>query len=309
MIHRLGPFQLALSLPNCPPESDTAYDLREGRLWVGLRMNPGCRNVRELRAPDAPLSHLQRAADVFADRTAVVWKSTRLTYAEYHARQSVGLGIGRNRYCARRCGGDTFAQHSGAGRAHFGVPACGAVLCTINTRLEAASVAYTPDHSGAKLVLVDTALIPLAEAALALMETEAPRLVGLLIMVLPPPDGTRPMVLLAAGNAFAPWVMPQDEWESIALNYIRHHRATQGVVYHHISAYLGTMANVIGWRMQLFGLPDDCAAVSLQRLVPHLDDADDGWHAGLLPRHHRRRRFTTRLPIEGITDSAARPSF
>ncbi len=206
-------------------------------------------------APLTPLSHLQRAADVFADRTAVVWKSTRLTYAEYHARVSqLASALAETGIAPGDVVATLLPNIPAQAEAHFGVPACGAVLCTINTRLEAASVAYTLDHSGAKLVLVDTALIPLAEAALALMEAEAPRLIEVVDHGFTATGRHQTYeTLLADGNPFAPWVMPQDEWESIALNYTSGTTGRpKGVVYHHRGAYLGTMANVIGWRMQLF---------------------------------------------------------
>lgn len=206
-------------------------------------------------APLTPLSHLQRAADVFADRTAVVWKSTRLTYAEYHARVSqLASALAETGIAPGDVVATLLPNIPAQAEAHFGVPACGAVLCTINTRLEAASVAYTLDHSGAKLVLVDTALIPLAEAALALMEAEAPRLIEVVDHGFTATGRHQTYeALLADGNPFAPWVMPQDEWESIALNYTSGTTGRpKGVVYHHRGAYLGTMANVIGWRMQLF---------------------------------------------------------
>ena len=106
--------------------------------------------------PLTPLSHLQRAADVFANREALVYRARRWSYAQYHARVSrlasalVGRGIRPGDVVA------TLLPNIPAQvEAHFGVPAAGAVLNTINVRLDTDTVAYIFGHGGAKLVLVD----------------------------------------------------------------------------------------------------------------------------------------------------------
>ena len=125
-----------------------------------------------------PLSHLRRAADVFANRTAVVWKSTRLSYADYAARVSqlasalAGRGIRPGDVVAT-----LLPNIPAQAEAHFGVPACGAVLNTINTRLDADTVAYIFGHAGAKIVLCDTAFLPLAQEAIRRMEGTAPEII------------------------------------------------------------------------------------------------------------------------------------
>jgi len=207
--------------------------------------------------PLTPLSHLNRAAQVFPDRTAVVYGATRRSYAEYHARCSrlasalAGLGI---------VPGDVVAtllpNVPAQAEAHFGVPAAGAVLNTINTRLDADTVAYIFGHGGARAVLVDTALLDLAEAAAAAMEGPVPQIIevadpeaGL------PATGRFPEyeALLAEADPGFRWVMPADEWESLALNYTSGTTGRpKGVVYHHRGAYLMTMGTVISWRMTLF---------------------------------------------------------
>jgi fatty-acyl-CoA synthase len=176
--------------------------------------------------------------------------------------------------------------------AHFGVPACGAVLNTINIRLDADTIAYILDHGEAKVVLVDRSSLAWSKRAEA----------GWRALPHHRRSGRRPgrampahgphmeyEDLLATGDPDFAWIMPEDEWESLALNYTSGTTGRpKGVVYHHRGAYLMTMGTAISWRMTLHPtLPDHRAAVSLQRLEPHLDDADGGRHGGVLPRHHR----------------------
>ncbi|MFZ0098734.1 MAG: AMP-binding protein [Gemmobacter sp.] len=207
--------------------------------------------------PLTPLSHLKRAADVHADRTALVWRSNRVSYAEYAERVSrfasalVRRGINPGDVVAT-----LLPNLPAQAEAHFGVPACGAVLNTINTRLDADTVGYIFGHAGARIVLVDSALIPLAEAAIKKMEGLAPQI----IEVADHESGHTPSghyleyeAFLAEGDPDFPWIMPQDEWESLAINYTSGTTGRpKGVVYHHRGAYLSTMANVIAWQMQLF---------------------------------------------------------
>jgi len=206
--------------------------------------------------PLTPLSHLARAADLFADRTAVVYGGTRRSYGEYHARVSrlaSALVAGGVRP------GDVVAtilpNIPAQAEAHFGVPAAGAVLNTINTRLDVDTVGYILDHGGAVLVLVDTAFLPLAEAAIAAMDGPAPVIVEVADAEAGiPASGRYPEyeALLAGGDPGAPWILPSDEWESLALNYTSGTTGRpKGVVYHHRGAYLTTMGTVVSWRMVL----------------------------------------------------------
>ena len=206
--------------------------------------------------PLTPLSHLNRAKTVFADKLAVVYGAHRVTYAEYHARVS---RLASALASAGIQSGDVVAtilpNIPAQAEAHFGVPATGAILNTINTRLEDDTVGYIFDHGGAKLALVDTQFIDLAEAAIKRMDGPAPKIIEVCDRHAGfEPTGRYPEYedFIAAGDPDFAWIMPQDEWESLALNYTSGTTGRpKGVVYHHRGAYLMTMGTVVSWRMVL----------------------------------------------------------
>ena len=205
--------------------------------------------------PLTPLSHLRRAAAVFADREALVYGALRWNYRDYHGRAS-RLASALTRAGIRP--GDVVStilpNIPAHAEAHFGVPAAGAVLNTINIRLDVDTVAYIFDHSEARMVLVDSQFLDLAEAAAARAET-APTIIEV-------PDDLAGYsasgrhqtyeLFLETGDPDFDWVMPADEWESLALNYTSGTTGRpKGVVYHHRGAYLMTMGTVVSWRMVL----------------------------------------------------------
>ncbi|MEX0311431.1 MAG: AMP-binding protein, partial [Tateyamaria sp.] len=206
--------------------------------------------------PLTPLSHLRRASAVFADRTAVIYGSHRVSYAEYHDRCTRLAAALANMGVAP---GDVVAtllpNLPAQAEAHFGVPACGAVLNTINTRLDVDTVAYIFDHGGAKVVLVDPQFLALAEAAIEAMEGPAPQIIEVADAGAGfAASGRYPEyeAVLAGGDPAFDWIMPEDEWESLSLNYTSGTTGRpKGVVYHHRGAYLMTMGTVVSWRMVL----------------------------------------------------------
>ncbi|MEL6563415.1 MAG: AMP-binding protein [Pseudomonadota bacterium] len=206
--------------------------------------------------PLTPLSHLRRASHVFADRTAVIYGNHRVTYAQYYERCTrlasalAAMGVAPGDVVAT-----LIPNLPAQAEAHFGVPACGAVLNTINTRLDVDTVAYILDHGGAKVLLVDTQFLELAEAAMDRMDGPAPTLIECTDAHAGFPasgrHGTYEDMLAGADPSYA-WVMPEDEWESLALNYTSGTTGRpKGVVYHHRGAYLMTMGTVVSWRMTL----------------------------------------------------------
>ncbi len=202
--------------------------------------------------PLTPLSHLRRAARVFADDEAMVYGGFRKTYAEYHARCSrLASGLARLGVKPGDVVATVLPNIPAHAEAHFGVPACGAVLNAINIRLEAETIAYILDHGGARAVLADSAFLDVVEEAIGRMTGPAPTIVEV-----PDPeagmdasgDHTLYEDLLAAGDPDFDWIMPRDEWESLALNYTSGTTGRpKGVVYHHRGAYLMTMNTAVSW--------------------------------------------------------------
>ncbi len=204
-----------------------------------------------------PLSHLNRARVVFPDREAMVYQNRRWSFAQMHGRASqlasalAAAGITPGDVVSVIC-----PNVPSIVEAHFGVPAAGAVLNTINTRLDSDTVAYIFSHGGAKIALVDSQFIPLAEAAIAGMEGAGPQIIEIADPKAGFPASGRHREyedFLATGDPDFPWIMPQDEWESLALNYTSGTTGRpKGVVCHHRGAYLMTMGTAIAWQVPLF---------------------------------------------------------
>src|SRR5262245_16852771 len=123
--------------------------------------------------PLTPLSLLERAATVFPDQTAIIHGPLRRSYAEFYARARRLASALAQRGIKR---GDTVAVILANAPAmlecHYGVPMAGAVLNTINTRLDAAIVAFQLDHGEAKVLIVDREFCKLAKGALALAKVK-----------------------------------------------------------------------------------------------------------------------------------------
>ncbi len=208
-------------------------------------------------APLTPLSHLNRAREVFGQRPSIIYGQRRFTWSETHDRCTrlasalVARGIEPGDVVSVICP-NTIA----IAEAHFAVPAAGAVLNTINTRLDAETVAYIFDHSEAKLVLVDTQFLPLVKSAIDQCQGAGPEIIEIAdAQSGHPGTGAFPEYedLLADGDAGFTWLMPGDEWESLALNYTSGTTGRpKGVVYHHRGAYLMTMGTAIAWQVPLF---------------------------------------------------------
>ena len=200
--------------------------------------------------PLTPLTFLERAAAVFSDHTAIVHGPLRRSYAEFYARARQ-LASSLARRGIKR--GDTvsalLANTPAMLECHYGVPMTAGVLNTINTRLDAATVAFQLDHAESKVLIADREFSKLAKEALALAKRKP------LVVDYDDPEFTGAgerlgaidyEYFLAAGDADFAWKMPDDEWDAISLNYTSGTTGDpKGVVYHHRGAYLLAIGNVL----------------------------------------------------------------
>jgi fatty-acyl-CoA synthase len=200
--------------------------------------------------PLTPLTFLERAASVFPDQIAIAHGALRRNYRDFYARARrlasalAKRGIGR---------GDTvavmLANTPAMLECHYGVPMVGAVLNTLNTRLDPPIVAFSLDHGDAKVLITDREFSRIVEPALAqakvkplVIDYDDPEFAG---------EGERIGEIeyeqfLAEGDPSFAWSMPRDEWDAITLNYTSGTTGDpKGVVYHHRGAYLLAMGNIV----------------------------------------------------------------
>ncbi len=228
---------LARQRPDARPHAD---------LWASLKPGPAS------FAPLTPVSFLPRTAEIHPDRIAVVHGTRRITYADFYARARrlasalARRGIGR---------GDTVAAMlpnvPAMLDAHFGVPMLGAVLNTINTRLDAETVAYILEHGEAKAIIADRVFASVVGPALQRL--------GRKILVV---DNDDPLytgpgarlgeieyeAFLNQGDPGFAWSPPENESAPIALNYTSGTTGRpKGVVYHHRGTFLESVGNIMGW--------------------------------------------------------------
>ena len=207
-------------------------------------------------APLSPLSFIERTAEVYPDRLAVVHGDLRRSWRELYTRCR-WLASALSRRGVRK--GDTVAvmlpNTPPMIEAHFGIPATGAVLNALNTRLDAETIAFMLDHGEAKVLIVDPEFSAIVQKALALRKATTPLLVIDVEDALYEGDGKRIGSIgyeefLASGDAEYAWRLPDDEWDAIALNYTSGTTGNpKGVVYHHRGAALNAVSNILEWDM------------------------------------------------------------
>ncbi|MDR6152752.1 fatty-acyl-CoA synthase [Acidovorax delafieldii] len=204
----------------------------------------------------SPLSFIERTAEVYPDRLAIVHGALRQTWAQTYARcrqlasALTKAGISKN---------DTVAvmlpNTPPMVEAHFGVPMAGAVLNTLNTRLDPEAIAFMLDHGEAKAVIVDPEFTGTLAKALALRTATTPiRVIEVQDALYGPAaqslGGTDYEAFVASGDASFAWSLPADEWDAIALNYTSGTTGNpKGVVYHHRGTATNAISNVLEWDM------------------------------------------------------------
>jgi len=204
-------------------------------------------------APLTPLSLLARTAHIYPARIAVIHGDWQLTWREVYARcRRLASALSR-----RGIGqGDTVAAMlpnvPAMVEMHFGVAMAGAVLNTLNTRLDAETIAFMLEHTGAKVLVTDREFSVTVERALSRLKNRP-----LVIDVDDPQhDGGKLLGetdyerFIAGGSQDFDWHLPADEWEAISVNYTSGTTGDpKGVVYHHRGAYLNALSNIVSWGM------------------------------------------------------------
>jgi len=215
---------------------------------TGLDRNPA--NYEAL----TPLLFIEWSAYVYPDRPAVIHGSRRFTWAETYARArrlasalaARGIGLG-----------DTVALMAANTpemyEAHFGVPMAGAVLNTLNTRLDADAIGFMLRHGDARVVITDREFSATMSGVLVkldhrplVIDIDDPEYEGLGDRL----GETDYEAFIAQGDPDYAWQRPADEWQAISLNYTSGTTADpKGVVYHHRGAYLNGIGNILQWSM------------------------------------------------------------
>lgn len=262
--------------------------------------------------PLTPLTFLERAASVFPERTAIIHGSLRRSYRDFYARARrlasalAAHGIGR---------GDTvsvmLSNTPAMLECHYGVPMAGAVLNTINTRLDAAIIAFTLDHAETKVLITDREFSKTIREALSLAKAKP------LVIDYDDPEYNGPgerlgstdyESFIAGGDPEYAWQMPRDEWDAISLNYTSGTTGDpKGVVYHHRGAYLLAMGNVVTcnmgkhpvylWTLPMFHCNGWCFPWSISAVA--------GTHVCL--RQVRARAMYAALADHGVTHLCGAP--
>jgi len=288
---------------------------RNGRMHKPMSANPYNNDLDRTPAnyqPLTPLTFLERAATVFPEHTAIIHGPLRRSYAAFYARARQ-LGSALSQRGITR--GDTVSallpNTPAMLECHYGVPMCGAVLHSINTRLDAAIIAFQLDHAMSKVVIVDSEFMPLMQEALALCSVKP-----LLIEVDDPVyEGARVKTeavdydsFIADGDAEYAWLMPEDEWDAISINYTSGTTGDpKGVVSHHRGAYLLAQGNALTttmgkhavylWTLPMFHCNGWCFPWTLSAII--------GTHVCL--RQVRADQIWNALADEGVTHLCGAP--
>lgn len=207
--------------------------------------------------PLSPITFLERAKDIYPDYEALIYGDRKYTWKQVYERstqfasslEKQGIGLGDTVSILAANTPELF-------EAHYSIPMTGAVINTINIRLDPHTIAYILDHSDAKLFIMDTQFSPTIKKALELVSKKFP-----IIDIVDEQaqfkeeEGQRLgqwtyEEFLKLGDKNYQWKKPKDEWQAISLSYTSGTTGQpKGVVYHHRGSYLMSMGSVVAWNM------------------------------------------------------------